>query len=637
MAYSTTTGGTDGEAVAVGFVRDAHGNFLSKAETTLSQAQYYINQLANFMAAPTTVSVNFDYNGSLAAFQRPTRPTINDADFDLRPQDAPAAPPGFIGEDVDFGELPEFTEQAPVTSLPAQPVRPNIAMPVSPGAPAPLVMPDEPNYAQFIPDDVTLLSLNLPVFPDLQLPEFNAPRPALLPFEAPDTGSFTPEQYVSALLDRIKAKVNQWMDGEEVLPAAIRNALYDRARSRIVNESRAAEDQVHDDYAARGFSQPPGMLAARVDAIREKAQDQIAEASRELTVKEFDEILANMRLAMSTGVQLEGVTINLHMEMQRLTLASVQNLRDTGIAVLNARIAQFNAEMQGYQTDAQVFEARLRAELAELDVLRARIEAEKLKGDINEQTVKLYQAKWDAVKTMAEFYRGRVEAVKVQADTQRIPIDLFRAECGAYGDLMGAYAKEWDGFRSAVEAETAKVGVFRAHVDAFSARADSVTKMGSLKLDRERLRVQQHGQQLATYDASLRRLGQLLATEQARLGAVGQRAGSIATMYRADADVEQAASAAQDRTFELGLARAKAQVDAQLETARIRSQENVSLMGLNLEALKALAQIMAQLAASTMSAVNYSASVGASDSFSHSFGRSASWSGEAEDWNPSFV
>jgi hypothetical protein len=618
---------------AVLFVAEGQGKFLAKAEETLAQAQAYIAALSSFTTTPTAFNINFDFEGQLAPFVRPPRPDIDNSEFDLLPQETPSAPPAFLSEDVDLGDIPEFTDAPPTIVLPAQPVRPNVAIPVSPGLPPALVMPDEPGYDT--PAPVSLLDLNLPVLPAVQLPVFSSVRPSIAPFSINENFSFTPKQYVSDLLTKIQGRVSTWMDGQEALPVAIEQALFARGRGRITDETQAAEQQAYDDFAARGFSQPPGMLTARVDAIRRKAQDQVADLNREIVIKDFDEALANMRLAVTSGIQLEGTMINLHIEEQRMLLASAQYVRDTAIAILNARIAQFNAEMQGYQVDAQVLETLLKEALAQLDIYRAQLEGEKLKGEINQQTVALYTAQWDAVRTMADFYRTRVEAVKVQADANRIPLELFSEQCKAYDSLLDSYSKEWDGYRSAVEGQTAQVTLYNGLVQAYGTRVDGVTKVGGLKLDRERLRVQEHGQQLAVYDAGLRRLAQLLDTERARLSAVGSKAGSLATIYRADADVEQAASAATDRSFQLGLEEAKADMEAQIETARIKSQENIAMSGLLLEALKSMAQILSQLAASTMSAVNYSASV--SSSASDSRGRSVSWSGEAEDWNPTFV
>jgi hypothetical protein len=625
----------EGASPAVLFVQEGHNKFLAKAETTLEQAMAQINALAHFTTTATAFNVDFDFNDQLTPFVRPPPPSLDASEFNLRPQEDPAAPAAFEPQTPDIAAPIAFNVPDPTLNYGAKPDRPNVLAPTAPPRPGTINMPVAPDYASRIPEPVTLLSLNLPVFAPLVLPEFTSTRPGIQAFSFNDNFNFTPEAYVSALLTKIQARVSTWMDGQEALPAAIQRALFDRGRSQVVIETQAEIDAAFEEFSTRGFSQPQPMLAARTDNIRQAGQNRIADFNREATIKAFDEALANMRLAVSSGIQLEGVTINLHLEEQRLLLASASYLRDTSIAVLNARIAQFNAEMQAYGIDAQVFETQLKAALSKLEEYRLQLEAEKLKGDLNDQTVKLYTAQWEAVRTMASFYATQLEGVKVQAELAKLPIEIFSEEVKAFDAQMGAYGKDVDAYRAGVEAEGAKANVHRSLVEAFATRSRAQNEYGNLQIDREKLRIAEHGQKLETYGKNLARLDALLNIERARLGAVGQKAGAEATIFRAQADVEQAASAAADRSFELGLSAAKSRVDTQLETAKIKSSENIALQGLILEAMKAIATILSQLAASTMSAVNYSASVSASDGYSHS--RSVGWSGDAEDWNSSFV
>ena len=614
----------------VQLVGEAHEKFMGQGNTLLEQALAHTQALANFQTTALGFNVDFNFTEQLTPFVRPTSPTLNPLDYRVSAPDAPGLPPSFDAREPQFGVLPEFDAQAPVLAFGAKPTAPNVAMPIAPARPFMPAMPEPPDWSA--PEEVTLLGLNLPQMPNVQLPTFTSQRPNLPAFNLQDNfGAFDPETYVSALMGKIENRVSTWMQGQEALPAAIEQALFGRGRARIEVERQASEQQVFDDFGTRGFSAPNGLLTSRLDAVRQDAQNKKAEFNRDAMLKSFDEALANMRLAVQSGIQWEGVKINLHLEMQRLELQSVSYLRDTSIALLNARVAYFNAEMSGYQVDGQLFETRLKAELAKLDLLRAQIEAEKLKGDLNEQTVRMYQAQWEAVRTMAQFYGERVNAVKVQMDAQKVPIEIFEAEVRAFETVWSAHAKEWDGYRAGVEGETAKAELYKVMADAFASRTDGVVKMGGLQMDKERLRIEQHGQTLEQFRAQLQRVDQLVKLEESRLSAVSQRDRAAADIYRARADVEQAASAAADRQFQSGLAAARANVDVQLEEARIRSSENVQLQGLVLEALRAIATIFSQLTASTMSAVNYSASVGASESSSRS--RSVGWSGEAPDFN----
>lgn len=615
-------------AAAVQFVQEGHNKFLAKADFTLQQALQQVAALSHFTTTGTNFTVDFAFGDQLAPFHRPVAPSIDPSEFNLRPTEQPTAPPGFETREVDVGTAPVYNITDPVLSFGARPTRPNMAIPTAPPTPGALTIPDEPDYPT--PQPVTLLTMNLPVFNPVELPEF-VDTPVSRPvFLEPGGADFTPAQYVSALLTKIQGRVSTWLDGQEALPAAIERALFDRSRARIVVETQAAVDQAIEEWGTRGFSSPSLQLAGRVDAIRAKGEDLKAELNRDVTLKAFDEALANMRLAVQSGIQLEGVTVNLFLEEQKMLLASAQYTRDTSIAILNARIALYNAEQQGRAIDAQVWKQKVDGELAKLEQIRLQIEAEKLKGDVNEQLVRQYAAQWDAVKAMASAYATRVEAYKAQGDLQRIPIEIFSEQTKAFGIVMDAYGKDVDAYRAGVEAENAKTTIHRNLVDAFATRTDAAVKFGGLQLDKERVRISEHGQLLEQYRAALQRADNLLNLERARISAVGEKVQAQATIYRAQGDIEQAASAATDRSFELGLAAARAKVDTQLETAKIRSQENIALQGLTLEALKALAQILSQLAASTMAAVNYSANVSASDSYSHS--RNVSWAGEANDY-----
>ena len=118
---------------------------------------------------------------------------------------------------------------------------------------------------------------------------------------------------------------------------------------------------------------------------------------------------------------------------------------------------------------------------------------------------------------------------------------------------------------------------------------------------------------------------------QRRIGGQAQRADALSRIYTADAGVETAASAATDRTFQLGLERENASVNAALKAAEIRIQENIQLLSQLMDSRRTQAQVMSQLAASAMSAMNFSASVSSARSATRSCATSVTWTGEAPD------
>ncbi len=284
--------------------------------------------------------------------------------------------------------------------------------------------------------------------------------------------------------------------------------------------------------------------------------------------------------------------------------------------------------MQGYQIEAQVLRDRIQAELAKVELFRAQLEGERVRGEVNEQRVRLYAEQIRSVNLMADFYRTQVEAVKVKADAQRMVFDRYKTAMDGFDTLWRAHVSEWNGFTASVEGESKRADLFRTLVDAHSKRVDGWATGESLKLDRERLRTQQHGQSLDSWRALLAKRESELDIERSRLAVVSTYVDSQARLYSASASVEQAASAASDRSFELGLSRSRARMEAGSINANLMLQQAKHLTDQLLSIRDTKAKIAAQLTASSWSAVNYSAGVSASTGQNQSCNTSFNFNGD---------
>lgn len=614
---------------AVMFVDAAQAKFLDFADRAYKLALEQDASLRNFTAAPINFSVSFDFAGQLAPFERPQAPTVNRGEFALQAPAAPAGPAEFVPQTLPLAEFPDYDLTPPSLGSIERPNAPAIAEPVPPPASAALVIPDAPDTD--LPPLPTFEALNLPAVPALELPMFSAVQPGAPDLDFTQSWDFQPGAYVSTLRDRLTAKVEAWLADGTALPPSIERALFDRGRAEIEAATEADIAQVWDEFGARGFMQPPGRLAARVDGRRKEAQDRLAAYNREVRIEAFREALANVRLALQQGIALEGLAVNLHIEEQRLLLSAAQFQRETAIALLNARISAYNARLEGYRTEAQVFAEKLRALLARVELYRAQIEGERARGEINEQRARVYAEQVRALGVLADLYRSRVEGVKTQAEAQRAVIERFRAEVDAYRTRWDAYRTEWDGYRAAAEAENARATVHRNLVEAYGLRVQAAAQQNRTLTEREQLRIQQWQQGIEAYKARITGYQAAIEAERSRLQALLQGVQAETAVYGARAAVEQAASAAADRSFQLGLERARADVDTQLKRAEVLIQQNVQLLSLVLENLRTRANVAGQLAASSMSAVNASSSVSSSRGESKSCSTSLSYSGEAAD------
>jgi len=615
---------------AITLVGAAHDKFINLGTTTYNLAVANLDALNAIEFNPVEFNVDFAFADPQATFSRPLRPVFDSGALDFRdPGVSIPQAPAFVSNPLSFTEAPAIIAEVPTLSFGAKPVTPVIAEPVMPADAGPLVMPDEPTYV--LPVAPSLEQLRLPELPVIRLPEYTGSIPDFIEPPFNETWSFEPEPYTQTLVSTLVDTLRPMIVGSEALPRIIEDAIFERSRSRIEVETNRAVDQVFAEFGSRGFSEPPGMLAGRVMAARQAGQSAMAEASRDVAIKQFEESLASQRFAITQGAALEGALIQLHLAEQANLLQAATFQRESAIAVLNIRVQIFNARLQAAQTEAQVLRDRIQAELAKVELFRAQIEGERARGEINDQKVRLYLGQISAVNALADFYRNRVEVVKVQADVNKLAVDKYRAAIDAFEARWSAHTAEWQGYSAGVEGEGKRVDIFRTMVQASADRVDAWSKSQNMTIDAERLRLQQHGMNLDVWKAGISRWEALLGSERARLSAVGQAVDAQARIYTADASVEQIASAAADRSFELGLAREKASIDAQLSTANAKIQQMLGLLQQHSDIQKAKAQIASQLAASTMSAVSYGASISSGRSKSSSCSQNFSFQGEVAD------
>lgn len=578
---------------------------------------------------PVEFNVSFNFDGQLAKFVRPLAPTLNIDDFKIRMPGDVGPAPGFVGNTPTIDASPTFSEPPPTFSFGSKPSRPNISAPLPPQVSTELEIPEEPAYV--LPDVPTFLDLQLPDVPDIDIPEFTGQLPEFIEPPFDDSWTFVPEAYESNLKEALLSALDPMLKGKEALPAAIEAAIFNRARSRIEVEGGRARDQAFNEHAIRGWDTPQGPLNSALANIRRETKDNIAQAARDTAIEQYKETLANLRSAIVQGTALEGVYANIHVEEQRFLLEGARFQRESTVAILNYRLSVYQAKMQGYQIEAQVLRDRIQAELAKVEVYRAQLDGQRLIGEINDQRVRLYAQQIQAVNAMADFYRTRVEAVKTKADVIRLAFDRYRTEMDAYDIRWKAYATEWQGYSASVEGESKRADLYRSMLQAYSTDVDVWQTKQNFKVELERLRMNQHSQALQAWQGLLAKRASDLDAERARLQGASSLAGAQAQLYTAGAQVESAASAATDRSFELGLSKERARVEAQFQNVQLMISQMQMIMQQLMAAADTKVKVGAQLAASSWSAVNYSAGVSASVGQSQSCSSNFNFQGEIID------
>jgi hypothetical protein len=252
----------------------------------------------------------------------------------------------------------------------------------------------------------------LTAFPTLPKPtvppglDFNAPT---LP-PAPPTITvpvLPPLNYVSDLLATIKTAVVTLLSGNP-MPASLADALRQRAYHEAYTEEQRAIEQAYDEFAARGFEEPGGQLNRRITEARNDARSKRQMVNRDVYIQEQMTAIENLRFAVTSGIQLEGMTVEVFKSTAELAIAEVR------VAGEQNRIL-----LDGWRVEVELYDTQLKAEMTRMDAVLKEFQA----------AVTVYQA--DAmVATQAGEYNNRRFQLNLAQEQAIVDTEMKRADQG---------------------------------------------------------------------------------------------------------------------------------------------------------------------------------------------------------------
>ena len=517
---------------------------------------------------------------------------------------------------LDIPAAPDF----PTLNLPAAPTMRDIALPAEPVVDGTVDFPDKPDMA--LPEMDALLPITIPEFQFPELPDFDGKVPTL-DAQPPEVFiNWAEPEYASELYDELVAKIREWLKGGTGLPPEVEDELFSRARERDSKETERAVQAAFTDWAARGFTMPPGMLAAQVNAAREEGRLKAAELNRDILIEAAKWEIENIRVAVQQGIALEQLSMNLWENAIKRLFEVARFNAEALMNAFNARIALFNAQMQGFGALVQLYKARLDGALAKLTAYKTAVEAQQAIGQLNQQKVEIFKAKLQAVHTSAEIFSTLMRGAEIKAGIIAKEYDAYRTRIQAYAEQIGAEKVKFDAYRAQVDGETAKAHMFEAStrayaetVRAISTKADLKIKQQQLKLDSARLKIQGFEAQVSAFkartDATLTLMKHEVDVFHARVQA--WQAGANANMSEAEMQMRFA-----DNKYKTNIA----YIEAQIHEFQAKVQKAIQDASLAVEKYRAIGQYATQMAAGAMSAIHISNGLNASSGVSATYNES---------------
>lgn len=626
------------------------GAFTPASEVVVQQFDFFTDLVNEYLIAANNFSqvleqyeitpidlqpIVWDTNAGFVPFVPPLEPDGFEAPDPQFSGTEPAAPAIEIDTSaLDSLRPPSISAPiAPPINIPQPPI---VTLPTIPDGPPILEDVDIPVYeGEPLPDVPTLIQLNLPDVPDINIDDLIIERPSFIPPDAlQDTYRADFVDYQGLIwtgvdaavgatgVHDMHARLQAMLAGGTGLPANIEQALFDRAIGREEVSSIQAIAQAEQEWAAKGFELPGSTLLARVQEANQQNRIERGRVNRELSIQFHTQEIENLRFSVEQAIGLEGTLLQAHTQIHDIARQLADGHWVVAKGIYDSALDVFRLYLDIYKTDAEVYKVRLEAELVKLDIYKAELEGQKLIGDINQQYVDIYVAELQGVLASVEVFKAQVSAAEAQLRAQLSKIEAFKAEIDAYTATLGGEKLKVDIYDSQVNAEVTKAKVYGEQVDAYSARINAY----KVEVDAESSKVNAG---ISVAEADTRIYAEQVSAWRSGIQADTANLEAFVAVYRAELEkyttllsTEQYRVTGEARNFELAVESEKAHVSSTLKQADQAIEQLKHITALGLSATETAAKVNAQLAASAMSAINVSAGMNTSNSLTGSDSRS---------------
>lgn len=141
--------------------------------------------------------------------------------------------------------------------------------------------------------------------------------------------------------------------------------IWERDRSRLLRDAARAVDEVTAMWAARGYPVPPGALLDQVSRIDQDARDKIAQASRDVAIKQADLEIENIRFAVDKAISLRTSAIQAAGDYIRTLALGPQLGVQLASSVIDAKAKLANVLTSFYQAKISALELPVRVAIAD--------------------------------------------------------------------------------------------------------------------------------------------------------------------------------------------------------------------------------------------------------------------------------
>lgn len=164
--------------------------------------------------------------------------------------------------------------------------------------------------------------------------------------------------------DQAQAKISEMLTtGGTGINPHVEAQIWERDRSRILKDADRAEQEVIATWAARRFPLPPGAATWQVLQVRKDAGDKIAQASRDVAIKQAEIEIENVRFAVKEAKDLWLGAVNAAADYIKALSVGPNSAMQVVPSVTDSQSKLINAASDYYRARISVEELRLKASM----------------------------------------------------------------------------------------------------------------------------------------------------------------------------------------------------------------------------------------------------------------------------------
>jgi hypothetical protein len=463
--------------------------------------------IADVLGAASSVGITMEeYTPVEAGVSTPESPVgyTPYSDFSYATEEFLGEAPDLSGLDInlDLGSLPEMNFERPVFNIPAPPDVDWPTFTEDPPSVTALDLPSAPDVA--LPDPPTLEEIDIPAPPSAAVPEFSGTEPSL-DLTPPDISfAWTEDQYASALLTSLIARLeSELASGGQGYAASIEQAKYDREESRTMDEEDDAYLAALDDGVARGWRLPPGVVVGNLLKLSDKISQSREELNYKVLVEQTELAVQNSRFALSQAVKTESRIIDHHNNIQQRSFEAAKFALFSSMEIYKAKTEAYQAKVQAYAVLAKVYDAKIRAEIVKAEMYKAHIEGLAVGVAMNELKVERYKAQLKGIKSLVELYKAEMQAGRVLAEVEQTRMQGYVARVEAYRGRISAIQAQADAYIAQVRGEETKADMVKADANAYKAEMRAYEAQTQVLVEEARMAVETLRAKLVVYNAQV--------------------------------------------------------------------------------------------------------------------------------------